>query len=258
MQSRPPAVEIRRARSPIRSAILATLFALALLPALAHAIAGNGKLQIHHIDVGQGDGVLVISPNGQTALFDSGNYLSCTGIKNYLQGLGITTVDYHFLSHYHSDHLGCIDDLAAIGITIGTAGYDRGYSYSSGTYTAYVNTLGAKRTTMVKDQIVTLDAGAATPVQIKCVNLNGAGVYSVSGSDENAKSLDLLVSYGNFQEEIGGDLTGDTGSSNDVESTVGPQVGPVEVYKAHHHGSKYSNNDNWLNALQPKVCVISC
>ncbi|MFN8587886.1 MAG: hypothetical protein U0704_08770 [Candidatus Eisenbacteria bacterium] len=231
---------------------------LALLPALAHAIAGNGKLQIHHIDVGQGDGLLLISPNGQTALFDSGNYLSCTGIKNYLQGLGITTVDYHFLSHYHSDHLGCIDDLAAIGITIGTAGYDRGYSYSSGTYTAYVNTLGAKRQTMVKNQVVTLDAGSANPVTIKCVDVNGAGVYSVNGSDENAKSLDLLVSYGNFQEEIGGDLTGDPASSNDVETTVGPEVGQVEVYKAHHHGSRYSNNDNWLNALQPKVCVISC
>ena len=56
--------------------------------------------------------------------------------KTYLQGLGVTTIDYHFCSHYHSDHLGCIDDLAAIGITIGTTGYDRGSTYSSGTYTA--------------------------------------------------------------------------------------------------------------------------
>lgn len=258
MSSRPPEVAVRRPRSPFRNAVVLALLALALLPALAHAIAGNGKLQIHHIDVGQGDGVLLISPNGQTALFDDGNYLSCTGIKNYLQGLGITTVDYHFCSHYHSDHLGCIDDLAAIGITIGTAGYDRGYTYSSGTYTAYVNTLGAKRQTMTKNQVVTLDAAAANPVLIKCVDLNGAGVYSVNGSDENAKSLVMLVSYGNFQEEIGGDLTGDVASSNDVESTIGPEVGAVEVYKAHHHGSRYSNNDNWLNALQPKVCVISC
>jgi beta-lactamase superfamily II metal-dependent hydrolase len=251
-----------RRSSHALSRLLRRVFGVALVslavPAAAFAIAGNGKLQIHHIDVGQGDGALVISPNGQTALFDDGNYLSCTGIKNYLQGLGITTVDYHFLSHYHSDHLGCIDDLAAIGITIGTAGYDRGYSYSSGTYTAYVNTLGAKRHSMTKNQVITLDAGSGNPVTIKCVDLNGAGVYSPSGSDENAKSLDLLVSYGSFQEEIGGDLTGDPGSSNDVETTVGPEVGDVEVYKAHHHGSRYSNNDNWLNAVGAEVCVISC
>ena len=249
----PPCCLLRSLRRVAGVAIVSLL-----VPAAAFAIAGNGKLQIHHIDVGQGDGALLISPNGQTALFDDGNYLNCSGIKSYLQGLGITTVDYHFLSHYHSDHLGCVDDLAAIGITIGTAGYDRGYSYSSGTYTAYVNTLGAKRVTMAKNQVITLDAGSPNPVTIKCVDLNGAGVYSPSGSDENAKSLDLLVSYGSFQEEIGGDLTGDPASSNDVETTVGPEVGDVEVYKAHHHGSRYSNNDNWLNAVTPEVCIISC
>lgn len=236
--------------------LVVPLFVL-FLPAAALAL-GNGKLQIHHIDVGQGDGALLISPNGQTALFDDGVYTNCTTIKSYLQGLGITTVDYHFCSHYHSDHLGCIDDLAAIGINIGTAGYDRGSSYSSASYTSYVNTLGAKRHTMTKNQVVTLDAGSANPVTIKCIDLNGAGVYSPSGSDENAKSLSLLVSYGAFQEEISGDLTGDVASGNDVESTVGPEVGDVEVYKAHHHGSRYSTNENWLNATSPEVCIISC
>ncbi len=241
----------------LRRAFGVALVAL-LVPAAAFAIAGNGKLQIHHMDIGQGDAALLISPNGQTALFDDGNYLSCTNIKSYLQGLGLTTVDYHFLSHYHSDHLGCIDDLAAIGIVIGTAGYDRGYSYSSGTYTSYVNTLGAKRHTIAKNQTITLDTGSAHPVSIKCVDLNGAGVYSPSGSDENAKSAVYEVTYGNFNEVIGGDLTGDPASSNDVETTVGPETGDVEVYKVHHHGSQYSSNDNWLNAVTPEVGIISC
>ncbi|MEP7027490.1 MAG: hypothetical protein ABI960_02735 [Candidatus Eisenbacteria bacterium] len=238
-------------------AILAAMLLAFLLPATALAL-GNGKLQIHHIDVGQGDGTLLISPLGQTALFDDGVYTNCTNIKSYLQGLGITTVNYHFTSHYHSDHIGCIDDLAAIGITIGTAGYDRGYSYSSATYTSYVNTLGAKRVTMTKGQIITLDAGATNPVKIKCVDLNGAGIYSPTGSDENAKSLVALVSYGAFDEVIGGDLTGSVTSGNDVETTIGPEVGDVEVYKVHHHGSRYSSNDNWLNAVTPEVGIIQC
>ena len=241
--------------APHRSfaAALALVLALAALPGLALAQA-NGKLQIHHIMVGQGDGILLISPGGETALFDDGVYTSCTEIKNYIQGLGISVVDYHFASHYHADHIGCIDDLAAIGITIGTFGYDRGSSYSSATYTNYVNTLGAKRRTIAKDQVITLDAGSANPVTLKCVNLNGAGVYSPSGSDENAKSVVMLVSYGNFDEVIGGDLTGD--GSTDVESTVGPQVGDVEIYKVHHHGSAFSSNDNWLAATTPEVGII--
>lgn len=235
---------------------LAVAVAITLAPAAAFAIAGNGKLQIHHMKIGQGDGTLLISPNGQTALFDDGVYTNCTFIKSYLQGLGITSVDYHFLSHYHADHLGCIDDLAAVGITIATAGYDRGNSYSSGTYTSYVNTLGAKRLTIAKNQVVTLDAGAANPVLVKCVDLNGAGVYSVSGSDENAKSAVYKVSYGSFDEVIGGDLTGTT--TTDVETTVGPEVGDVEIYKVHHHGSTYSSNDNFLAAITPEVGIIMC
>src|SRR5688572_23206861 len=139
------------ARPRLRRAPLGPLFAgLLVLAATTALAAGNGKLQVHHMMIGQGDGTLLISPNGQTALFDDGVYTDCSYVKSYLQGLGITSVDYHFLSHYHADHLGCIDDLAAVGITIATAGYDRGHSYSSGTYTTYVNTLGPKRTTIAK------------------------------------------------------------------------------------------------------------
>ena len=101
---------------------------------------------------------------------------------------------------------------------------------------------------LTKNQIITLDAGAANPVTIKCIELNGAGVYSPTGSDENAKSVVLKVSYGAFDEVIAGDLTGSTTQGNDVETTVGPLVGDVEVYKVHHHGSTYSTNDNWLTA----------
>jgi len=238
----------------VRRAVAAVLVSL-LVPAAAFAQA-NGKLQLHHIKVGQGDGILLISPQGQTALFDNGVYTNCTEIKNYISGLGITTLDYHFTSHYHADHIGCLDDLAAIGITVGTAGYDRGYSYSSGTYTAYVNTLGGLRQTIAKDQVITLDSGQPNPVYLKCVNLNGAGVYSPSGSDENAKSVVMKVSYGAFDEVIGGDLTGD--GSLDVESTVGPQVGDVEVYKVHHHGSRYSSNSTFLNAIDAEVGIIQC
>lgn len=248
-------------RSPVRwsSLLLRRVFgavSLALLvPVLAFGQA-NGKLQIHHMKIGQGDGILLISPLGQTALFDDGVYTNCTYVKSYLQGLNISIVNYHFASHYHADHIGCIDDLAAVNITIGTAGYDRGSSYSSATFTNYVNTLGAKRTTIAKNQIITLDAGAANPVTIKCIELNGAGVYSASGSDENAKCVVLKVSYGAFDEVIAGDLTGSASLGNDVETTVGPLVGDVEVYKVHHHGSTYSTNDNWLAATTPEVGII--
>ncbi len=236
---------------------LALLFVIALVfayPGSAPAQLGNGKLQIHHINVGQGDGILIISPQGQLALVDDAAYNDCTPYVNYINGLGITNFDYHFASHYHSDHIGCLDDLINGGKVLNIAGYDRGYSYSSATYTNYVNALGNKRETISKNQTITLDAGAANPINIKCVDLNGAGVYPVGGSDENSKSVVLKISYGSFDEVMGGDLTG--GSGNDVETTVGPMVGDVEVYKVHHHASATSTNDAWLTATTPEVGVI--
>ena len=50
------------------------LLSLYLLPTTAFAL-GNGNLQIHFMDVGQGDGAILISPGGETVMFDN-----CFGI----------------------------------------------------------------------------------------------------------------------------------------------------------------------------------
>jgi beta-lactamase superfamily II metal-dependent hydrolase len=235
------------------ASVLSVLLALALVPA-AGAVTASGRLQIIHLDVGQGDGALIISPLGQVVLIDEGPSGATTAmgksVVQQLQALGVTRVGHPFPSHYHSDHIGNIGAIVNAGIPI-DFGWDRGGSYTTATYTNYVNTLGSRRRTMVKGQVVTLDSLSAHPVTIRCVNLAGAGI---STTDENSLSLVLKVSYGEFDEVFGGDLVG---SSPDVESVVGPQVGPVEAYKVHHHGSRYSTNANWLNAVSPKIGVIS-
>jgi beta-lactamase superfamily II metal-dependent hydrolase len=217
-------------------------------------VPGNGKLQIHHIDAEQGDAALIISPNGQRAMVDDGRWTNCSNIINYLQARGISTIDYHFATHYDADHIGCLDDMAAAGIVVSVACYDRGSAPATitGEFTAYTATCGAKRQTLSKNQVVTLDQGSVQPVRITVVDLNGAGVYS--GSEENALGVVLLVRFGAFDEVVGGDLPG---ASPDIESAVAPQVADVEVYKVHHHGSATSSNDNWLNGTTPEVGILS-
>ncbi len=41
----------------------------------------NGKLQIHFKDVGQGDGAVLISPQGEVVLFDNGVLNQCTVLR---------------------------------------------------------------------------------------------------------------------------------------------------------------------------------
>ncbi|MEO5988107.1 MAG: hypothetical protein ABIU54_01300, partial [Candidatus Eisenbacteria bacterium] len=245
----------------LRSVCAISMFALASV-APAGAVTATGRLQIIHLDVGQGDGALIISPLGQTVLIDEGPSGASPAmgvtVVNQLLALGVTRVDHHFASHYHSDHIGNLVAIGAAGITIGY-GWDRGGSYTTATYTNYVNALGTKRRTLAKNQVITLDSLSAHPVQIKCVDLNGAGI-SPFPTDENSLCLSLKLTYGEFDEVFGGDLTGgaEGGSSPDIESRVAAAVGVVEVYKVHHHGSRFSSNTTYLNTVLPKVAVISC
>jgi beta-lactamase superfamily II metal-dependent hydrolase len=61
-------------------------------------------LQVHYIDVGQGDGILIMAPDGQTMLIDGGD--TDTGIVNYLQNKGIQHINLVVATHPHSDHIG--------------------------------------------------------------------------------------------------------------------------------------------------------
>ena len=57
-------------RHPMRFVVLALLAAILAVP--ASAVPGNGRLQIIQLDVGQGDGAVIISPLGDVALIDDG------------------------------------------------------------------------------------------------------------------------------------------------------------------------------------------
>jgi len=214
--------------------------------------AGGQPLEINHIDVGQGNAVLIISPDGETAMIDDGRWTNCAPTVSFVTGKGINHIDYHVATHYDADHIGCLGALVDAGVSVGVC-FDHGGSKNTQTFANYVGACGANRQTAYKGEVITLDAASANPVSIKVVDLNGAGV-SVSPSDENALGLDMKLSYGSFSHEFGGDMPGE---DPDIESVVGPEVGHVDVCTVHHHGSKYSSNDDWLNDLTPAVCVLS-
>lgn len=216
--------------------------------------AMNGKLQIHFINVGQGDGALLISPQGQTVLFDNGKNGRCNRPVSYLQQLGISKIDYLIVSHYHADHLGCTAEVLGT-FPLQIASYDRGGSYPGDYFKNYKTAVGSKRVQATDGTVITLDSGSANPVRIEIVALNGNGVDT---SNENDLSVVAAVRFGNFDAVIGGDLSGfQTDNYKDIETSVAPDVGQVEVYKVNHHGSRHSSNDVWLATIKPRIGIIS-
>ncbi len=221
----------------------------------------NGRLQIHHMDVGQGDGAVLITPKGQIVLFDAGEDMKkrdCTKPVSYLDQLGIDHIDVLYVSHYHFDHIGCIPAVLEQFHLQGEA-YDRGESYPGKTYANYVKAVGTHRKTGSIGDSITLDKNSPNPVVITIVAVDGQSrVGEVQTSNENDLSLAVVVSFGSFKEEIGGDLSGDnTQMYQDVETPVAPEVGKIDVYKVHHHCSSHSTNDAWMTSTQPTVGVIS-
>ena len=213
----------------------------------------SGNLTVYILDVGQGDSALVVSPNGTTMLIDAGSNGKGTGVVlPYLKGLGVTQLNYVVASHYHADHIGGIDEVIKGGISLTGLAYDRGRSYSSQTYNDYVAAVGSKRTMITDGQIINLGGEA----KAKCVAVNGNGV--LGASNENDLCVALVISYGDFDYFTAGDLSGKTTSSYiDIETSVAPEVGDIEVYKVNHHGSRYSTSQYLVDIIKPEVSVFS-
>jgi beta-lactamase superfamily II metal-dependent hydrolase len=214
----------------------------------------NGKLQIHYVDVGQGDAAVLISPLGQVVLLDDGVENHCDKPVSYLAQIGLTKVDYHIATHYHNDHIGCAQEVLT-GFPLLADAYDRGGTYYSTAFTRYLQAVGSHRTAASALTVITLDGETPDPVVISVVALNGNGIPT---TNENDLSVVSVIQFGHFRAEIGGDLSGyNTGDYDDIETSVAPNVGRVDVYKVHHHCSAYSSNEAWLTTVAPRVGIVS-
>lgn len=222
------------------------LFVLASSTALA---AGN--LVIKHIDVEQASATLIIAPNGEMMLIDSGE--KGKGKRIHAAMGGRTTLEHFLLTHYHDDHDGGLPELMKDhGVSVLHA-YDRGAkeSESGDHFDAYQTAVGETATTVTPGWSITFGG-----VRVQCVAVNGQ-VYGqppvAIPSDENDCSIGLLVMYGKFRYFIGGDM------HHKVEKRI-PASGlaeDVDVYVASHHGSNTSSYEGFVDHLDPDVVVIS-
>lgn len=239
---------------------LLTAFFLLLLGVFLQA----QDLKIHHINVGQGDCTLIVSPTGKTVLIDAGNNgLGTSNVLPYLQSLGVATLDYVVTTHYHADHMGGSDEVinGITGLQVGTV-YDRGTVHTvptTVTYTTYVpaatSAVGGRQT-LTAGQIIDLGGGAT----LKCLATDGTvlgtGAVPSATSSENDLSNAWLLSFNEFRYFTGGDCGGETTYYADLETPISLVVGKVDAFKVNHHGSKYSTNQTFLNALNPTSGVI--
>lgn len=239
--------------------IAALLVVLVILPPAGWP--QNAILFIHHIDVGQGDATLIISPTRRTLLIDGGNNgEGRANVLPLLDRLGITKLDFVVATHYDADHIGGLDEvIERLTGGVGTV-YDRGdvgRVPDTDTFKDYLRAAGGKRRTIEPGTTINL----GRDISIICVAVNGqvkGGRHLPLGRDaENDASVAIRLRFGSFDYFAGGDLTGGgrsgTKRTTDVESVVAPVVGDVDVLKVSHHGSTTSSNETFLRTLKPEV-----
>lgn len=215
----------------------------------------DGKLHLIVCDVGQGDGILIRTPNGTDILIDGGpddSILNC--LAKHLP-FWDRTIELMVLTHPHADHLtGLISVLqryivlhfVSENVVNNSAGYKKLFSLLAD------KNLSAKDL-YTKDKILFTDKTILTTVwpEKDWFMTHELDSKSDINLDLNGFSVIQLLSYGNFKAL----LTGDAGFS--TEDKIALKVGKVDVLKVPHHGSKTGMSDYFLSSINPSLAIIS-
>jgi hypothetical protein len=192
-------------------------------------------------------------------------------------------LDYVLISHFHDDHIGRVNGsglwhmVERQGFSVGQTlirDYNTYTGNSSGTLENWKAYLGNRGQTLLHPVTAVegtsqVDLGEGVVFNILSVDGNGQILPGNFSADdyppyENDYSIGALLSFGNFDEWMGGDLDGEYAVNekygytyHDIELSVAREVGDVDVYKVNHHGSEHSNNETFVTQLDPEVSIIS-
>ena len=195
--------------------------------------------------MGQGDSIFIELPNDQTMLIDSGENYHGAAIIEYIKDCGRKKIDYLVGTHPHSDHVGSMAYIIR--------NFDIGSVYlpdaATNTYTyekmlEAIKKKGLKVTTaktgvnILSDSDESLDINILAPSTTKNVkNLNNTSVV-------------LKIKYADTSFLFTGDA-----EKSELKTLNGDLS--ADVLKVGHHGSDTSTPQTLVDAVKPKIAVIS-
>ena len=215
----------------------------------------QGRLQIYALDVGQGDSALIITPEGKSVLIDAGPPQAGDEVVAALRKKDVRSLDLAVTTHPHADHIGGMRPVIE---NFGVKNFlDSGQVYASKEYERMLRAIHEKGIKFIEAKNgmkFDLDSG----VKLEVLNPQGAGQWITEvrrgGSVENANSIVLRLSYGNFSMLFTGDAETET---EDLMMKSGAPL-RAQVLKVGHHGSRYATSARFLDAVAPEAAVISC
>jgi len=242
------------------------IVALALVPLATlypeKPLLHPGTLEITALDVGQGDSLLVVSPDGHTLLVDAGGPVGQAELASsnsarwdvgeevvapYLWSRRLRHLDAALLTHAHSDHMGGMPAILRdfhpreLWVSI-----DPGNSADYRALLAEASTLNIR--------VRHFHAGDAFAWGgMQATVLAPEAAYSNPSTPVNDDSLVMRLDFGKSSAL----LEGDAERRSEDTMLANNRVAPVTLLKVGHHGSKTSTNPEFLAAAAPQEAVIS-
>jgi competence protein ComEC len=216
----------------------------ALLAALLTLALGLGwALELHFVDVGQGDAVLIRLPDGRAVVYDGGR--PADAMLGYLRRVGVEEVVLVIASHAHADHIGGLPGILVAyrpGFVL-----DNGIPHTTATYERFLAAVEASGASLLEPTRRTITLGDVR------LHVLPSPVRAAWGHNDN--SVGVIVEYGAFRAS----LTGDAEARLFAWwlETVPDLLGRVSVHKASHHGSEHGDTDAALARLRPEIVIAS-
>ena len=236
------------------------------------SIAQPGTFDIYWVDVEGGAATLAVSPTGESLLIDTGfpgsDDRDAKRIFAAIQEAGLNRIDHLVITHYHTDHVGGLEALAAM-IPIARC-YDHGINTEEANQLwvdAYLRVCGEKRTEVAAGEQIPFGAVEVNVVasnqRIITTPLNGGqpnplcatAEQKAQASPENQRSVGVLFTHGRFTFL---DL-GDFNWAKEVELSCPVNlVGEVSVYQTSRHAAfDDAGSPTHLYAIKPQVVIVN-
>ncbi len=210
---------------------------------------GSNVLQVIFFDVGQGDAVLIRTPDNRTALIDTGMFESGKYvIHRFLKKEGIKKIDLVVVTHFHEDHCGgllyLIDHLDIERIIV-----------SPGNVCTELFQQLIEKVKQTSTHVLALSRGDRFWLGDVCFHVlhPSPDFKPMDDSDLNDSSIVLKMNY----KQVDFLFTGDVENRGETEIIMENLPLKADVIKIAHHGAATSNSFDFLKAVDASYAIIS-
>ena len=206
----------------------------------------GGDWQVANCDIGQGDSMVINLGNHRGIVIDVGP--DPVAEDRCLKALGIKEIPLLILSHFHADHVA--------GLTGAIKNRAVGQVWVSVNSAPLIESAKAQAALKGVEMIKAVRGMSARvgPLTIRVLwpTLSATSFEEMpgDGSQINNSSIATLITSDAFSLFAGGDL------EPPVQEILVKDVGPVDIYKVCHHGSRYQDLA-FMSALHPRISIIS-